>query len=143
MSVTVKAGTRLLGATCTTEMIVVKATAHDLEIFISKATTVLDQAADTFYVKTADQKRLLDRERVAALRRDLLLGLRRGADSLQPLLFFVIALALFPLGVGPAPEVLARIGIGVIWGLVELVLAAVAGAWLYQEPTRSPVRATA
>ena len=28
--------------------------------------------------------------------------LRRSADSLQPLFFFVIALALFPLGVGPA-----------------------------------------
>ena len=36
----------------------------------------------------------------AILRRDLRLGLRRGADSLQPLFFFVIALALFPLGVG-------------------------------------------
>jgi heme exporter protein B len=58
----------------------------------------------------------------AIVRRDLLLGLRRGADSLQPLLFFVIALALFPLGVGPAPEVLARIGVGVIWVLALLAV---------------------
>jgi heme exporter protein B len=58
----------------------------------------------------------------AIVRRDLLLGLRRGADSLQPLLFFVIALALFPLGVGPASEVLARIGVGVIWVLALLAV---------------------
>jgi heme exporter protein B len=59
---------------------------------------------------------------VAIVRRDLLLSLRRGADSLQPLLFFVIALALFPLGVGPAPEVLERIGVGVIWVLALLAV---------------------
>jgi heme exporter protein B len=58
----------------------------------------------------------------AILRRDLRLGLRRGGDSLQPLLFFVLALALFPLGVGPGPEVLARIGIGVVWVLALLAV---------------------
>jgi heme exporter protein B len=58
----------------------------------------------------------------AIVRRDLQLGLRRSADSLQPLLFFVIALALFPLGVGPAPEVLERIGVGVIWILALLAV---------------------
>jgi heme exporter protein B len=59
---------------------------------------------------------------LAIVRRDLRLGLRRGADSLQPLVFFVIALALFPLGVGPAPEVLERIGVGVIWVLALLAV---------------------
>jgi len=59
---------------------------------------------------------------VAILRRDLRLALRRGGDSLQPLLFFVIAAALFPLGVGPAPEILARIGTGVIWVLALLAV---------------------
>jgi heme exporter protein B len=58
----------------------------------------------------------------AILRRDLQLGLRRSADSLQPLLFFVIALVLFPLGVGPAAEVLERIGVGVIWVLALLAV---------------------
>jgi heme exporter protein B len=58
----------------------------------------------------------------AIVRRDLQLGLRRSADSLQPLLFFVIALALFPLGVGPAPEILERIGVGVIWILALLAV---------------------
>ena len=58
----------------------------------------------------------------AIVRRDLQLGLRRSADSLQPLLFFVIALVLFPLGVGPATEVLERIGVGVIWVLALLAV---------------------
>ena len=58
----------------------------------------------------------------AIVRRDLLLGLRRSADSLQPLLFFVVALALFPLGVGPAPQILERIGVGVIWVLALLAV---------------------
>jgi heme exporter protein B len=58
----------------------------------------------------------------AIVRRDLQLGLRRSADSLQPLLFFVIALALFPLGVGPAAQVLERIGVGVIWVLALLAV---------------------
>jgi len=59
---------------------------------------------------------------LAILRRDLSLALRRGGDSLQPLLFFVIAAALFPLGVGPTPEILARIGTGVIWVLALLAV---------------------
>jgi heme exporter protein B len=58
----------------------------------------------------------------AIVRRDLQLGLRRGAASLQPLLFFVVALSLFPLGIGPAPEVLERIGIGLIWVLALLAV---------------------
>jgi heme exporter protein B len=59
---------------------------------------------------------------LAILKRDLRLGLRRSADAAQVLIFFVIALALFPLGVGPAPEVLARIGTGVIWVLALLAV---------------------
>jgi heme exporter protein B len=58
----------------------------------------------------------------AIVMRDLRLSLRRGGESLQPLLFFVLALALFPLGVGPAQEVLERIGIGVIWVLALLAV---------------------
>jgi heme exporter protein B len=36
-------------------------------------------------------------------------------DSLMVVAFFVIAVVLFPLGVGPEPNVLARIAPGVIW----------------------------
>ena len=46
--------------------------AHGLEIFLSKATTVLDQVADTFYVKGPDGKKLTDPQAIEALRRDLL-----------------------------------------------------------------------
>jgi [protein-PII] uridylyltransferase len=54
--------------------------AHGLEIFLSKATTVLDQVADTFYVKGPDGKKLTDSQAIEALRRDLLevLGEDRG-----------------------------------------------------------------
>ena len=59
---------------------------------------------------------------LAILGRDLKLGLRSGIDCAQPLIFFVMALTLFPLGVGPAPEVLERIGVGIIWVLALLAV---------------------
>lgn len=58
----------------------------------------------------------------AILARDLRLSLRGGVDSAQPLIFFVVALTLFPLGVGPSPEILERIGVGVIWVLALLAV---------------------
>ena len=39
---------------------------HDLEIYISKATTVLDQVADTFYVKDARGRRIPEARRSRA-----------------------------------------------------------------------------
>ena len=45
---------------------------HGLEIYISKAATVMDQIADTFYLKDAEGKKILDAERIEGLRRDLL-----------------------------------------------------------------------
>lgn len=59
---------------------------------------------------------------IAILSRDLRLSLRNGVDSAQPLVFFIIALTLFPLGVGPSPEILERIGVGVIWVLALLAV---------------------
>ncbi len=49
------------------------------------------------------------------LTRDLRLSLRHGADTLGAVLFFLLAGALFPLALGPAPEVLARLAPGVVW----------------------------
>ena len=49
------------------------------------------------------------------VRRDLSLAFRQGMDSLLVVVFFVIAVVLFPLGVGPEPGTLARISSGVIW----------------------------
>lgn len=49
------------------------------------------------------------------VRRDLLLAMRRRADVLTILIFFVIVVSLFPLGVGPEPALLRTIAPGVIW----------------------------
>jgi heme exporter protein B len=47
--------------------------------------------------------------------RDLRLALRQGSDVAMVVSFFVITVTLFPLGVGPEPNVLARIAAGVVW----------------------------
>lgn len=49
------------------------------------------------------------------LKRDLLLAFRRRSEVLQPLIFLLVVVSLFPLGVGPGPQILARIAVGVIW----------------------------
>lgn len=59
----------------------------------------------------------------ALFRRELALSLRQGGELGLTLGFFVLAVVLFPLGVGPEAEVLRRIGAGIIW--VAALLAAV------------------
>jgi heme exporter protein B len=49
------------------------------------------------------------------IRRDLLLAMRRRADVLTTLVFFVMVVSLFPLGVGPEPEMLRKMAAGVVW----------------------------
>jgi heme exporter protein B len=49
------------------------------------------------------------------VRRDLNLAFRQGFDSMMVVAFFVIAVVLFPFGVGPEPNTLARIAAGTIW----------------------------
>ncbi|WP_421883289.1 heme exporter protein CcmB [Pacificispira sp.] len=56
----------------------------------------------------------------AVLQRDLRLAIRQSADLALVLGFFVIAASLFPFGVGPSPDTLARIAPGVIWVLALL-----------------------
>lgn len=56
----------------------------------------------------------------AVLRRDLRLAWRSPGDSANVVLFFVITVVLFPFGVGPAAEILARISVGVIWVMALL-----------------------
>ena len=51
----------------------------------------------------------------ALLARELRLSVRHGADTLAAVLFFVLAAALFPLAIGPAPEVLSRLAPGIVW----------------------------
>lgn len=55
-------------------------------------------------------------------RRDLRLAWRSPAEPLMGVGFFLVALALFPLGVGASPDVLTRIGAGVIWVLALLTV---------------------
>lgn len=52
---------------------------------------------------------------LGVLRRDLTLAARRRSDWLTALFFFVMVASLFPLGIGPEPEMLARVGPGVLW----------------------------
>lgn len=52
---------------------------------------------------------------LAVLRRDLTLAARRRGDWLIAQFFFVMVASLFPLGVGPEPQMLSRIGPGVLW----------------------------
>jgi heme exporter protein B len=59
---------------------------------------------------------------LALIRRDLLLAARAGGDTAAALAFFVVAASLFPFALGPAPQVLARTGPGLV--LVTALLAA-------------------
>ena len=59
---------------------------------------------------------------VALARRDLHLAVASLGESLLGVIFFLIGLSLFPLGVGASPDVLARIGAGVIWVLALLAV---------------------
>lgn len=52
---------------------------------------------------------------VAVLLRDLRLASRRRIEALLPVVFFIVALSLFPLGVGPEPQMLRDIAPGIVW----------------------------
>ena len=49
------------------------------------------------------------------LRRDLMLAFRRRGDVVNALVFFVIVVSLFPLGVGPEASQLRNMAPGVLW----------------------------
>lgn len=56
----------------------------------------------------------------ALLAREIRLALRHPADTLAAVLFFVLVAALFPFGVGPAPETLARLAPGALFAAALL-----------------------
>jgi heme exporter protein B len=58
----------------------------------------------------------------SVLKRDLRLAVRQSAESFTVVAFFAISTALFPLGIGPEANILARIAPGVLW--VTALLAA-------------------
>lgn len=59
---------------------------------------------------------------IPLLVRELRLAVRHPADTLAAVMFFVLVAALFPFGVGPSPELLARLAPGVL--LASALLAA-------------------
>lgn len=59
---------------------------------------------------------------IALLLRELRLAIRHPADTLSAVMFFVLVAAMFPFGVGPSPDLLARLAPGVL--LAAALLAA-------------------
>ncbi len=57
----------------------------------------------------------LTRLLILVIRRDLVLAMRRRADVLTTLIFFVIVVTLFPLGVGPELNLLRTMAPGTLW----------------------------
>jgi heme exporter protein B len=51
----------------------------------------------------------------AVVGRDLKLALRRQADLVSALFFFIIVVSLFPLGVGPEMDMLRKMAPGILW----------------------------
>lgn len=49
------------------------------------------------------------------VRRELKIACRKGSEIVNPLWFFLIVITLFPLGIGPEPQLLARIAPGIVW----------------------------
>ncbi len=47
--------------------------------------------------------------------RDIVVTLRRSTEVLTPLVFFVIVVSLFPLGIGPEAPLLRTMGPGILW----------------------------
>ena len=58
-------------------------------------------------------------------KRDLAIAFRQLGELAQPMMFLLIVITLFPLGVGPGPETLQRIGPGVIW--IAAILSSLMG----------------
>lgn len=58
----------------------------------------------------------------AILQRDLLLAFRHRGELLNPPMFFLMTVSLYPLGISPEPEILRTIAPGILW--IAALLAA-------------------
>ena len=67
------------------------------------------------------------------LKRDLVLAMRRRADFLTILFFFIIVVSLFPLGVGPEADTLRIIAPGVVWVAALLASMLALGRLFYND----------
>lgn len=52
---------------------------------------------------------------IEIIKRELHIAMRKKAEILNPLWFFLIVITLFPLVVGPEPQLLAKIAAGIVW----------------------------
>ncbi|HDR1160380.1 TPA: heme exporter protein CcmB [Pasteurella multocida] len=52
---------------------------------------------------------------LAIIKRELQIAMRKQAEILNPLWFFLLVITLFPLVIGPDPKLLARIAPGIAW----------------------------
>lgn len=52
---------------------------------------------------------------LALLQRELKIAFRHSGEIINPLWFFLIVITLFPLSIGPEPQLLARIAPGIVW----------------------------
>ena len=62
---------------------------------------------------------------MAIIRRDLSLVMRQGSDAFLVLIFFIVTVTLFPLGVSPDPLILQNLASGIVWvgSLIEAMLS--------------------
>lgn len=67
---------------------------------------------------------------LAVYLRDLRLAMRRRVETLMPVAFFVVTASLFPLGVGPEPQVLRQLAPGLAW-VCALLAAMLSVSQLY------------
>ncbi|MDR2227063.1 MAG: heme exporter protein CcmB, partial [Providencia sp.] len=49
------------------------------------------------------------------IRRELKIAFRSFSELVNPLWFFLIVITLFPLSIGPEPQLLSRISVGIFW----------------------------
>ncbi len=67
---------------------------------------------------------------LAIYRRDVRVASRRRVEALLPVVFFVVAISLFPIGVGPEPQMLRQIAAGIVW-VCALLASMLSVATLY------------
>lgn len=52
---------------------------------------------------------------ISVMNRELKIAFRKKAELFNPLCFFLMVVILFPLSIGPEPQLLARIAPGIVW----------------------------
>jgi heme exporter protein B len=62
---------------------------------------------------------------ISIAKRDLSLAYKQRSELLQPLVFCVLVVSLFPLGIGPGPVTLQKVSGGIIW--VTAILSSLLG----------------